>query len=56
MLCGESYRPTEGILRRVASKRVTIQTTSAKELTSKRLGAESAAEVLQRSQTPQGDV
>lgn len=35
-LCGETYRPSESACRRAGSERVTIQTTSGKELISKR--------------------
>jgi putative transposase len=35
-LCGETYRPSESVHRRAGSERVTIQTTSGKEIISKR--------------------
>jgi len=47
-LCGESYRPTEGVHRRAGSEMVTIQTTSGKELISKRRVRETLPSGLER--------
>ena len=47
-LCGEPYRPTESAYRRAGSERVTIQTTSGKELISKRRVREMLPNGLER--------
>lgn len=47
-LCGETYRPTAGVHRRAGSEMVTIQTTSGKELISKRRVRETLPNGLER--------
>ena len=47
-LCGEPYCPTESAYRRAGSERVTIQTTSGKELISKRRVREMLSNGLER--------
>src|SRR6478735_8138250 len=47
-LCGETYRPSESLHRRAGSEIVTIQTTSGKELISKRRVREMLPNGLER--------